>query len=1065
MESLNNKNINIQYSLVKHLKLLSESDEKYKNLYATWIIDEKMYTNSLIAISNNFPHYSMHDASHSWSIINKIEMILGEERIKQLTATDTFLILESAFLHDLGMIITEEEQKELWNKMEFKKYIEDIIKYNSDTDLVRGVNYIKDIEDNGIESSDKKWPVDVKNYVTILNADYFRRIHNTRSADIIMNSKYIDTLSNKNNLIPKRIMRLISQISIMHGRDFNDVMSNLYREDNGIATDRIHPRMIACLLRLGDLLDLDNGRFNHVLERTVLMPKSSKDHKEKHQAITHFLVSPQKIEVSAICPNEDVYRATRQWFEWLQDELKDLSSKWSEIVPVDFLGGPPSLGDIKLSIKDNGIITEQLNFKFNIDQKVAFEFIEGSGIYENKLDCIREIIQNALDATKMQIWNDIKIGKYDSFEECRDLINNLQFSSDLPDFIKKLYPLRINLEYIENKDVDEDSEFKIIIEDSGCGISLEDLKRMESVGTSWNSDIEKYKIIQNMPVWMRPTGSFGIGLHSVFMITDKVEIETKAENSNAYNITFISSRNNGYISTNINNSRKKNGTKISFKFKSKFIDYIKISNQNIREELNEMNEYIDLVDSKYSYKKNKRKICALLNSHINNINWIDFKLEGVLSNDNLKNKWIIKNDNVVSFRHNDLDIFIGVDSDRILSTYVKDRTFLSEMIFDFNEVYEYSYIEHEYDLLDLIKSKRHSYIDNKVKIYFKNIFCADIRSREFNILAFNMRLNIVEGNANQILSINRNGINDNELLNKYRERLNKYIVKEVLKKMWKYANEHIDMSDIVKERDLIDMISLALNYNNYVDKIDIEKFLSKNIIFNKWKVRDFKIINSECITLKDIISRNSIMLSTHLNTNSKEKAIKNEIDIYCEGNLSTNRYILEFLGFNCIKMIDKNCYIISKDNSICENHIIIDYKDDNIVRYMLEALYSPNNGHRRYRIYAFKYKDKHKSNIKYLAMKNYIIYSPFTFDVKENIFKKKIDDIIIELKENYKFNDLIKYVYNNSLYKKELENEDYKNLIENAYKELIEDYINFVYDKNNDSIIEKEVDLESSEKV
>lgn len=64
-----------------------------------------------------------------------------------------------------------------------------------------------------------------------------------------------------------------------------------------------------------------------------------------------------------------MYRVTREWFDWLKEELKNLSSKWAEIVPPHFQGGPPSLGDIKLSIKGAEQITEQLSLQFTIDQK------------------------------------------------------------------------------------------------------------------------------------------------------------------------------------------------------------------------------------------------------------------------------------------------------------------------------------------------------------------------------------------------------------------------------------------------------------------------------------------------------------------------------------------------------------------------------------------------------------------------------------------------------------------------------------------------------------------------
>lgn len=99
----------------------------------------------------------------------------------------------------------------------------------------------------------------------------------------------------------------------------------------------------------------------------------------------------------------------------------------------------------------------------------------------------------------------------------------------------------------------------------------------------------------------------------------------------------------------------------------------------------------------------------------------------------------------------------------------------------------------------------------------------------------------------------------------------------------------------------------------------------------------------------------------------------------------------------------------------------------------------------RTKINGFKYKNKENSSIIYLVDLEYQILSPFTSDMKEEIFKKNIDQIINDLKKNYKFDELIEYVYNNSLHKEFLQNERYKEIIENAYKELILDYINYAY--------------------
>lgn len=1076
MSSLNNscQDIKIQYSLVKHLKLHSESDDKYKSLYASWIIDEKVYTNALTAVANSFPHYSMHDSSHSLSIINKIEMILGEKRIKQLSPTDTFLILETAFVHDLGMIISEDDQKKLWAELEFKKYIEDILNNNYDQDLVTAAKYIQNIQENGVgENSD--WPLEVKKFVIILNADYFRRVHNYRSSDVIMNSNQIDVLSSRNNLIQERIMRLVAQIAIMHGTNFGDILEKMHKEDIGMGTDEIHPRMIACLLRLGDLLDLDNGRFNEILVRTIFMPETSKDHKEKHQAITHFFVSPERIEVSAICPDDRVYRATRQWFDWLQDELKNLSSKWSDIVPYDFIGGPPSLGDIKLSIKDDDKgITEQLNFKFNIDQKVAFEFIEGEGIYTNKLDCIREVIQNALDATKIQMWRDIKLKKYDVLRASYEISKKeLNFSSDIPEIIRQLYPISISVDEIKDK---EESVFEVCIQDSGCGINLLDLKRMESVGNSWSNNIDKYREIEKMNDWFKPTGSFGIGLHSLFMITDEVKIETKSEKGDAYDITFISSKNNGYISIKVVNEERTVGTKVKFKFKSDIVENVDSNslNPDIRLSLNISRSKYDIVELDYKHKMNKQKICCILNSYINSINWVHIIKKGELE----KYKEVKKDYFSVYEKElkekDDLKIAVDIDKNsQQLVALVYDMSNYSQIYFSLINMRDNISEYYESFLLEAFGLGRFANIWDGATIYYKDIFCTNRSFRQFNL-----RINIVNGKAKKLLSVNRNGFRNNKFIYKYIERIDIYIKSKVIYEMWNYVyNNDTKCFKIDGIDNTVSALLAGFYYKNYFDKdLDLNIF-KNNIEFNK-KTKCIKKITKnkdwENASISDIVNADKVLITRDYNDISKGIANKNKIDIIVSNCYYTSiKEVGEKIGlltFNKLEHIGLRNIIAYRERDKTDSQIIVlDYEKTEIVKDFIEKLFTQNDSENAYRsrIDAFEYinkKNMEKSKIKYLITNNYEIISPFISGMDSNIFGKDIFEVIKELKERYKFNELIDYVYKNSLHKKLLSDNNYKDKIEDAYQELINDYINFAVKKDRDSIIEKEVASDEEKK-
>ena len=79
------------YTLEKHLKLLSEQDKDYEVLYSIWMLNKQNLSQGLSLISNTYPHYSKHDISHSMTIVDNIQRLLGEERIKQFKQDHFFI--------------------------------------------------------------------------------------------------------------------------------------------------------------------------------------------------------------------------------------------------------------------------------------------------------------------------------------------------------------------------------------------------------------------------------------------------------------------------------------------------------------------------------------------------------------------------------------------------------------------------------------------------------------------------------------------------------------------------------------------------------------------------------------------------------------------------------------------------------------------------------------------------------------------------------------------------------------------------------------------------------------
>jgi HSP90 family molecular chaperone len=48
-----------------------------------------------------------------------------------------------------------------------------------------------------------------------------------------------------------------------------------------------------------------------------------------------------------------------------------------------------------------------------------------------------------------------------------------------------------------------------------------------------------------MPEWMRPTGAFGIGMHTIFSVTDHFKLKTKSDREPYGNTIYLYSGKNG----------------------------------------------------------------------------------------------------------------------------------------------------------------------------------------------------------------------------------------------------------------------------------------------------------------------------------------------------------------------------------------------------------------------------------------------------------------------------------------------------------------------------------------
>lgn len=196
--------------------------------------------------------------------------------------------------------------------------------------------------------------------------------------------------------------------------------------------------------------------------------------------------------------------------------------------------------------------------QFETESKRILDLMINS-IYTNKEIFLRELISNSSDAIDKR-YHELLKNKDDSFD-------------------KKNFEIFIEL----NKD-----ERTITISDNGIGMSKEDLEK--NLGTIAQSGSLDFKNINkdNMDD-ISIIGQFGVGFYSSFMVSDKIEVETKKFNEKSYK--WISEGVEGYEI--LEGNREEVGTSIKL--------YIKQDDENSEEK--EYDEFLNQGYIKYLVKK------------------------------------------------------------------------------------------------------------------------------------------------------------------------------------------------------------------------------------------------------------------------------------------------------------------------------------------------------------------------------------------------------------------------------------------------------------------------------
>lgn len=715
--------------LEKRLRQLSVDADSEK-MYSQWNIIKSSVEEKLKTVSSHFPHFSKHDVTHSQTIATHIGNLLGEDRVNKLSYSDIFMMLLSFYYHDVGMALEYEKIYEYFRSHDFQNKLRE---YENDpsSDLHNAASRL--LKFGTKVASDYESSIDIYNDIILLIEDIYRVDHAKRSAEAVMNDSLL------NSVIHIRCQNILAKICEIHQKSISSIATLPWKE-NGFFGDYFHPRMIAAMLCLGDLLDLDTDRFDEItINASTPFPRLSKLHLDKHKSVRHFLVEKNSIEISADMNSIDVYRVMRKWIDWLHETCDYITLHWSEISPEDF-GNAPRILKSELLLNGNTKWIPFSNVKYTISNKRMFELLKGSSIYNNKFVCIREIIQNAIDATLLRLFDEETLNG-----------NESTILQQLKDLTWESYQICGKIEVLDNTHV------SVKLRDRGIGISTDDIYKIANVSKTASS--KRKTLISKMPMWLRPSGAFGMGLQSIFLLTDQFTVVTKTVNETAKKITFQSADAlDGYITVEDHDGTFTQGTEISF-----IIDGEKLSST-------------ELLCSSYHYKQkdlSRHIIRQIFGAYHNQHTPMPFEHKSIKTSDYVPVKihCVLPPDGKEETLLEYTPFFSSCNVDQHIvklgENFVEVEKFIPELNcqivarLHLSGESQSQKADHQYGKIHDIN---HHFYQNA--LFYRNTFvCAEVLHNSFFTKApftsyIDWRINLLDATSDEVLKVSRNSINE-----------------------------------------------------------------------------------------------------------------------------------------------------------------------------------------------------------------------------------------------------------------------------------------------------------------
>ncbi|MER6751848.1 HD domain-containing protein [Streptomyces fungicidicus] len=442
-----------------------------------------------------FDQYTKHDISHIEAMLEKLDWLIPDATKARLTAADWLLIVLSAYFHDLGMLVTKDEYEKRYESG-FEKFRSEVLL----TDDADGRDYEARLA--GLSDEEKE---------RFLYQEFVRENHALRVKNWILG---VDApTAGICTVAMREVQRMLAALDPVFRDDLAQVCESHHLDD--LYDTSIYPvqqyygndpqesanvQYAAVLLRTIDLLHITRDRTPSITFR-VLNPSDPISQVEwaKQMAVravkevwgqdaegNKSKTAPRDtIAVYATFTDGDGFFGLTSYLRFAAKQLRQ-SHDWIQRSNVangiDYQFPWKYIDTSRIQAK--GFLTQ--TFQFSLDQTKVLDLLTGHTLYNDTDVVLRELIQNSLDAVRLQHGDE-------SHSAGRVWVNW------------------------------DPSSRVLEVCDNGSGMTQAIIENnLLKAGSSRYQDAEFRKKYPDFT----PISRFGIGVLSTFMVADEVEILT-----------------------------------------------------------------------------------------------------------------------------------------------------------------------------------------------------------------------------------------------------------------------------------------------------------------------------------------------------------------------------------------------------------------------------------------------------------------------------------------------------------------------------------------------------------